>query len=474
MTGNPSADLGIILLLYVGIALFRRPGLARLGNVLAAGALAAGAGLVLATHEIHAPALLAVAVGLGAALGLIASARTTMLDIPGMVAFQHGAGGIAAFLVSAIELERGADDGLLLQGVVAGHLGLIVGAATFSASLLAAARLTGRLRSRPLALPHHDLWLLLAVVVSAALIVTGSRLHGGPLLLVLGAEGLIAMLAGLLLAVRIGGADMPVLISSLNATAGFAASFCGVILDNRLLVAFGAVVAASGSILTLVMCRAMNRSLRSVFAGFTPPPPSAVASPAGGAPSVAEPAAPAEPDAAPAEAPRERFLAWAREAGSVVIVPGYGMAVAQAQAEVAGLARWLQGRGARVRFAIHPVAGRMPGHMNVLLAEADVDYDLLVELADINRDFATTDLAIIVGACDVVNPAAIRAEGTPISGMPILLACDARNVAVFNLDATPGYSGVPNELYERPGVALLFGDARETLEGVLSDLGATA
>jgi len=292
---------------------------------------------------------------------------------------------------------------------------------------------------------------------------------------------------GWVLAIRVGGADMPVLISFLNASAGLAAAFCGVIIGSQLLVAFGATVAASGSVLTHVMCRAMNRSLFNVFKGLAPPRKSAGAvkgetllsfvpvgevdggpgGPAGEDP-VGGPESAVASEAVPAA---ERAVAALREAKTVIIVPGYGMALGQAQFQVVKLARRLAAGGADVKFAIHPVAGRMPGHMNVLLAEAEASYDDLIEMDDINPRFKDTDLVLIVGASDVVNPAATTTEDTPISGMPILHVDESKQVVVCNLDDRPGYSGVPNLLYGRPGVILLFGDAAPTVESLLRAMG---
>ena len=278
---------------------------------------------------------------------------------------------------------------------------------------------------------------------------------------------IVCVLLGVVVAIRIGGADMPVLISFLNATAGFAAAFCGVVLGNHLLVACGAVVAASGSILTHVMCRAMNRRVWQVFLGFQPTTTALQHAPPA---TETRTTAPAKIETKATRNLSAEAAALFRAARKVIIVPGYGMAVAQAQAEVVELAGWLQRRGAGVLFAIHPVAGRMPGHMNVLLAEADVDYDLLKEMDEINPQFCECDVALVVGACDVVNPAANSVPNTPISGMPILRADDAARVVVCNLDERPGYSGVPNPLYRDAKTLLLNGDAKASLRKILASL----
>lgn len=465
-----ATDMGIVLLLLTGVALFRSPRTARPGNGAAALALAAAIALILLRNSLGAVTWIVLALTVGGTLGLVAAYRVQMLQIPAMIAFQHGAGGLAAVLISFAELWRGRETGITPLGQASGILGLAIGSATFSGSLIASGKLIGCLRPTPTLLPRHSLisrWVTAATIGGGVLAfcATGSSCLGWLLVLVL-----LSVSLGIVLAIRIGGADMPVLISFLNATAGFAAAFCGVILSNPLLVACGAVVAASGSILTRIMCRAMNRRLAQVFLGFpttaektrsstsTALTPAPAAEPAAPLPGVGE----CPPPDAQAQA-----VALLRSARKVVIVPGYGMAVAQAQAEVAALAAVLQRHGAEVLFAIHPVAGRMPGHMNVLLAEADIDYDLLKEMDDINPLLPQCDLALVIGACDVVNPAANTVPETPISGMPILQVDQAARVVVCNLDERPGYSGVANPLYRNPKTLLLLGDAKASLRKLI-------
>jgi NAD(P) transhydrogenase subunit beta len=384
-----------------------------------------------------------------------------MTGIPAVVALQHGMGGVAAVLVSAIELTRGIAEPAVVK--VSGLIGLVLGAATFSASLLAAAKLGNRINQAPTRVRAHNVYLvaLLALVaVFAARYWVGASPIGYVVAIVA-----VAVVFGVLFAMRIGGADMPVLISFLNATAGLAAAFCGVTIENRLLIVAGATVASSGSILTMMMCRAMNRSLANIFLGAPATSASAAAAP--------EPAAPApRREVLSREQRLEAVAKLARDARSVIVVPGYGMALAGAQFEVVNLTKLLESSGKEVRFAIHPVAGRMPGHMNVLLAEADVDYDKLVEIDDANREFESTDLVLVVGACDVVNPAALEVEGTPLSGMPILMAHQARAVAVCNLDERPGYSGVDNPLYRSERTVMLLGDALQTMQEIHARIAA--
>jgi len=449
-------DLGIILLLVVGIRLFREPAGARIGNYLNIVAMGAAGVVVLARYPLNHWWLILLMLLAGSAIGTLVALRVTMVQIPAMVAFQHGAGGVAAFLVSFIELGRAGTE-LTAVGTFAGIIGIIVGSATFSGSMVASGKLANRLSQKPVVLPSHTkiLQVIAIAVVAVGLLAGITSLPYRVFFLVL----LIALsiAAGLVFSIRIGGADMPVLISFLNATAGLAAALCGTIIQNRLLVACGATVAASGSILTLVMCRAMNRKLAGIFLG-TPSRAESV--------SVPDPSTEPEPVRIQDDRdPMARASDVLHDAQSVIVIPGYGMALAQAQFDVVALANQLEKMGKTVRFAIHPVAGRMPGHMNVLLAEADVDYEkLIVDLGMINPEFPQTDAVLIVGACDVVNPAAVTQQGTPISGMPILMAHDAKHVIVCNLDATPGYSGVENPLYAMSNATLLFGDAKTSIE----------
>ena len=471
--GNPFhvvVDLAVIAILLLGIWQFRTPQGARLGNLTAALSLLCAAGVVFYRHPTVEPWLLVAGAFLvGGFIGWLVAMRVTMIQIPAMVAFQHGAGGIAAVLVSSVELTRSAES-LPAIGEFAGLLGVVIGGATFSGSMIASGKLANVLRQTPTVLPRHFILLLLNLLGVLALCVLATqasgRLRANSLL------GLVMMsvLLGIIFSIRIGGADMPVLISFLNATAGLAAAFCGIIIQNRLLIACGATVAASGSILTHVMCRAMNRSLLNLLLGIrraSPPPNIGPAK----KPSAMPVETAARQDRDAEQSPLRRAVEAARAAQKVILIPGYGMALAHAQLETVQLANKLRRMGKDVKFAIHPIAGRMPGHMHVLLAEANVDSDLLFDMDEINSEFSQTDLVLIVGACDVVNPAAINVPDTPIAGMPILAAHEAKHVVVCNLDARPGYSGVGNPLYTEPKTVLMFGDAKATLSQLTEALG---
>ena len=452
-------DLVVIAIFIAGIAQFRTPAGARRGNITTALAFAAAVGLLVYRNTIGQPWLVAAAFAVGGVAGWFISARITMTRIPALIALQNGAGGGASLLVSSVELARmGADPGLL--AAIFGVAGAVVGGVALSGSVVAAAKLENRMNPRPRTLPGHTLIQLLLLATIAGMGVMLFTLGGVERLAAVIVLAAATLILGVVFAMRVGGADMPVMISLLNAFSGLAAAFVGVAIGNQMLVAAGAMVGSSGTILTLVMARAMNRSIGAILVGRQL---------AEGAPAQAAPAPTAAPAAPPrpAGSPLTRARAALAGATSVIIVPGYGMALAQAQGEVAALASKLEAAGKMVRFAVHPVAGRMPGHMHVLLAEADVEYDKLYEMDAINDDFASTDVVIVVGACDVVNPAAISAEDTPISGMPILNAHEAGAVIVCNLDERPGYSGVPNPLYDDSKAILLFGDAKETVASLV-------
>ena len=463
-------DLSVITLFFVGFYKFRHPKGARTGNLTAAFAILTACLLVLYRNDILDPGFVVVAMLIGLTAGWIVAIMVDMIQIPAMVAFQHGAGGVAVFLISFVELTGETSAYLPTLGKISGLLGLVIGAATFSGSMIASGKLANKLNQKPTVLPRHSLLLLgLFLAIFALAIITGRYESQGNVYLLTLLLGL-SILLGIIFSIRIGGADMPVLISFLNATAGFAAAFCGVLIQNRLLVACGAAVAASGSILTHIMCKAMNRSLINIFVGIQQGSATSLKQMA---PESAKTKSPETLDAP--EIPKEedgikRAVTVLKKAQRIVIIHGYGMALAKAQFKVVEMACKLENMDKDIKFAIHPVAGRMPGHMNVLLAEADVDYDNLVEMDDINSKFKETDLVVVIGACDVVNPAAIDSTDTPISGMPILLANEANAVVVCNLDEKPGYSGVQNPLYDMPKTIKLFGDAKNTVTQLIEAL----
>ncbi|MCF8087139.1 MAG: NAD(P)(+) transhydrogenase (Re/Si-specific) subunit beta [Desulfotignum sp.] len=477
-------DFCLIGVLIVGIWLFHRPAEAKYGNLTAAAALACAMGLVIYRHGIMHPFVVVICLLVGGVIGIWVARKITMIQIPAMVAFQNGAGGIAAFFLSFVELMRGAGHmGALNE--ISGLLNLAVGSLTFSGSMVAAGKLAGMIGQTPTILPNHtrlvqiNLGFVILLMIIAFFLPTTAAVVFYLIIFAL------SIGFGILFSMRVGGADMPVLISFLNATTGLAAALCGLIIENQLLIACGATVAASGSILTHMMCRAMNRSLYHVFIPEKTPekPVSTMDENAenklfSAGSQMTEPEQniheempePEKETKTPDADPLETAVHQVQNADTVVIVPGYGMAVAQAQFEVIELTRLLMDMGKPVMFAIHPVAGRMPGHMNVLLAEAGVDYDMLKEMDEVNPTFASTDLCLVIGACDVVNPAAMETDGSPISGMPILNAHEAKQVICCNLDDKPGYSGVENALYRNSNTLMLLGNAKQTLGQMLEAL----
>ncbi|WP_297365599.1 NAD(P)(+) transhydrogenase (Re/Si-specific) subunit beta, partial [Thauera sp.] len=343
------------------------------------------------------------------------------------------------------------------------YIGIFIGALTFSGSLVAFGKLAGKIGGKPLMLPARHVLNVVGVVLVFLLgrwfLNTHSTGAGMALLLVM---TVIALLLGIHMVMAIGGADMPVVVSMLNSYSGWAAAATGFMLSNDLLIVVGALVGSSGAILSYIMCRAMNRNFLSVIAGGF--------GTGGGTPSAAAGGVEPAGEVTPISAVDSADLL--RDAKSVVIVPGYGMAVAQAQHVVCEIVNVLRQKGVVVRFAIHPVAGRMPGHMNVLLAEAKVPYDIVLEMDEINADFPDTDVAIVIGANDIVNPAAQEDPGSPIAGMPVLEVWKARTSIVMKRSMASGYAGVDNPLFYKENNRMLFGDARKMLDEVLGALTA--
>ncbi|MBX6342233.1 MAG: NAD(P)(+) transhydrogenase (Re/Si-specific) subunit beta, partial [Thermomicrobiaceae bacterium] len=386
---------------------------------------------------------------LGAAIGVYFARSVQMTAMPQMVALFNGMGGATAALVSIAEFTRfSAERGSVGAGeALSVALGTLIGAVSFSGSIIAFLKLQELISGRPIRFPGHtalNAALFVAAVVLGALVV--AEVGGVASVWLLCA---VALALGLLLVLPIGGADMPVVISLLNSFTGMAAVLTGFVLHNQVLIVAGALVGASGTLLTLLMSRAMNRPITNViFGAFGSAPAGA------GAAGEAKPIRETTPeDAAVA-------MAYANE---VIIVPGYGLAVAQAQHQIRELATELEKHGVTVKYAIHPVAGRMPGHMNVLLAEANVPYDQLYEMEQINDEFERADVALVVGANDVVNPAARSDPSSPIYGMPILNVDKARTVIVLKRSMKPGFAGIENELFHDPKTVMLFGDAKDSL-----------
>ena len=450
------AYLASAVLFILGLKHLSSPATARRGNQTAAWGMAAALAATLLLPGLHHYDLILVALVIGSALGVWGARAVQMTQMPQMVALLNGLGGGAAALVSILEYRAAAGFPFLASRteIVSAVLGTIIGTLSFTGSVIAFGKLQGLVTEKPVQAPAQRLVngaLFLALVVGAVLAVAAR--HGEPWFwLVLAVSAALAVL----MVLAIGGADMPVVISLLNSFTGLAAAATGFVLSNHALIISGTLVGASGTLLTQLMCKAMNRSLTNVlFAGFGAAAPAAAAAAAGG----------------PARSAREIGVDDAAvllaNVQSLIVVPGYGMAVAQAQHAVRELADLLARRGVDVKYAIHPVAGRMPGHMNVLLAEANVPYDQLYDLEQINPEFERTDVALVIGANDVVNPAARSDRASPIYGMPILDADRARHVIVIKRSMNPGFAGIENALYYEPRCAMLFGDAKSVVQKLI-------
>jgi H+-translocating NAD(P) transhydrogenase subunit beta len=408
--------------------------------------------------------LLAVMVVIGAGIGLYRAKVVEMTGMPELIALFHSFVGLAAVLVGwdgylSVEHQPfGAEaDSLRVLGTYGIHhgevfIGVFIGAVTFTGSIIAFLKLSARINSKPLMLPGKNYINIGALVVFVGL-TTWFIVH--PQLILLIAVTVLALALGLHLVASIGGGDMPVVVSMLNSYSGWAAAASGFLLSNDLLIVTGALVGSSGAYLSYIMCKAMNRSFISVIAGGF-----GIEAPSGEEKDYGEHREITAADTA-------ELL---KNAKSVIITPGYGMAVAQAQHGVADLTRKLRDRGIEVRFGIHPVAGRLPGHMNVLLAEAKVPYDIVLEMDEINDDFKDTDVVLVIGANDTVNPAAAEEPSSPIAGMPVLHVWEAGQVIVFKRSMASGYAGVQNPLFYRENTAMLFGDAKARVEDILRAL----
>jgi len=434
------------------------PSSARRGNFLGMAGMAVAIGATLLGAEVQSYGFIIAGVVAGAVIGGFLAARVAMTDMPQLVAALHSFVGMAAVLV-AIGTFLNREAAGTLNAVLMGELsaGIVIGAITFSGSVVAFAKLQGLVSGAPVRFAgQHALNAAIAIATIALAVhfaLTGS-------LVSLIAMTVLSFILGFTLIIPIGGADMPVIISMLNSYSGWAAAATGFTLGNNLLIIVGALVGFSGAILSYIMCRAMNRSIINVvFGGF--------GSDAGEGEASAGAVA-AEKGVKSASV--EDAVYWMEDANRVIIIPGYGMAVAQAQHALKEMMELLEERGVEVKFAIHPVAGRMPGHMNVLLAEADIPYDHVMEMDEINPEFASTDVALVVGANDVVNPAAKSDSSSPIYGMPILEAGKARQVYFLKRSMRPGYSGVDNLLFYQDNTSLVFGDAKDTIEGMVNAL----
>ncbi|MBI5120909.1 MAG: Re/Si-specific NAD(P)(+) transhydrogenase subunit beta [Rhodospirillales bacterium] len=405
-----------------------------------------------------------IAMTVGGAVGLYAAKKVKMTQMPELVALMHSLVGFAACTVGYASYI---DNSITFEGAAKAihemeiYVGILIGAVTFSGSVIAFGKLSGKINGKPLLLPmRHFINLagLLVVIWMGNVFINAESALGGVFPLIL--MTLISLAFGVHMVMAIGGADMPVVVSMLNSYSGWAAAATGFMLSNDLLIVTGALVGSSGAILSYIMCRAMNRNFISVIAG-------GFGTGDGGSAKKGDAQAPAGEVVPVSAADTAEML---KESKSVIIVPGYGMAVAQAQHTVYEITKLLREKGVNVRFGIHPVAGRMPGHMNVLLAEAKVPYDIVLEMDELNDDFPATDVAMVIGANDIVNPAAQDDPDSPIAGMPVLEVWKAKTSIVMKRSMASGYAGVDNPLFYKENNRMLFGDAKKMLDEVLAVL----
>ena len=459
-TGAGTTALYIVAfsLFIFGVRQGTHPTTAKRGNLIAATGMAVAVITTLLLNGIGNWGLIAIGLVLGAAVGAVASQRVRMTAMPQMVALYNGVGGGAVALIAWAEFRHDLALGgsIDLSTFVPTLFSMVIGSISFWGSIIAFGKLQGLISGQPVKVPAQQFvnGLLLAGILAACIALAVDHGSSPPQALFI-AVLIAAAILGNLFVLPIGGADMPVVISLLNAFTGLSAAAAGIALDNVALIVAGTLVGSSGTILTLAMAQAMNRSVPNIlFAGFG-------ALPAGGAATEERPVTSIGPQDAAIK------LAYA---DSVVIVPGYGMAVAQAQHAVKEMATELEGRGVEVSYAIHPVAGRMPGHMNVLLAEADVPYEKLREMDEINPEMPRTDVAVVIGANDVTNPAAKEDPNSPIAGMPIIEVDEAQEVIVIKRSLSPGFAGIDNDLFYHPKTSMLFADAKQAASDIAGEI----
>ena len=448
----------LVALVLLGIYLMSKVKFARLGNIISGFAVLGAIINTLIYYDIIDIWALYIYMTIGALIGTILALKIKMISMPLMIAILNGLGGLASMIVSGFAVK---DSNALLDifPYITAYLGFFIGLVTFVGSIIAGLKLQRVLPQKPIHFNGYQVILTITLAVFAASLFVPLFSYVNPWI-ILGAGLIIGTLFAIVFTMKIGGADMPIVISLLNSFSGVAGALSGLAILDPLLVSVGAVVGASGLLLTQIMCKAMNRSLLDILLGKT------------SMNSSSQPKEIVEYINEEAIIKNTRNpIDILKEAKSVIIVPGYGMAIAQAQALVKELQDYFTSNGASVKYAIHPVAGRMPGHMNVLLAEVDVDYDLLFEMDDINDDFKTTDAVLVIGANDVLNPTARTNPDTPIYGMPILNVDESKDIFIFNYDLNPGYSGVQNPIYNRKsGLHLFLGNAKDTLDKLMKEL----
>ena len=437
------------VLFILGLKNLSSPKTARRGNLFAMIAMLIAIIATLIKNEIVDFTFIITGLIIGSTIGVIIARRVSMTAMPQMVALFNGLGGGASAFVALAEYYR-LTGGLTTHTIISMIISFFVGAVTLTGSLVAFGKLQGIIKSAPVVFKAQRFinMLIFTLFLITGIMVVINPANSSYLLAVLA----IAMILGILLVIPIGGADMPVVISSLNSCSGLAAAATGFVLSNNILIICGALVGASGMILTRIMCKAMNRSISNIIFGAVGTISSDIKN---------------EEKQKVVAYTEEDALMMLESAQTVIVIPGYGLAVAQAQFALQELVKTLINSGIKARYAIHPVAGRMPGHMNVLLAEANVSYDLLFDLGDINNDFQSTDVALVVGANDVVNPSARADNDSPLYGMPILNADQAKTVIICKRSLSPGFSGVDNELFYNKKTMMIFGDAKDSINRLI-------
>jgi len=452
------AYLVAAVLFIIGLMRMGAPKSARMGNILAAVGMLLAIVVTLLLKEVLNYSMIGIGIVIGALIGGVVARTVKMTAMPQMVGIYNGLGGGASLLIAGAEFFRytDLDQGFLVENSVAIVVTVLIGAVTLTGSMVAFGKLQGLLSSRPITYPGQNIFnLIIFLAVLAGMVLLVVQPGSIPVFLILVA---VCLVLGVLLVIPIGGADMPVVISLLNSYSGIAGAAAGFVLGNMFLIISGALVGAAGFILTRIMCKAMNRSLGNViFGAFGAAPKSGAADGADGDKTVRE--------ATPEDI--GTLLGFAQ---SVIIVPGYGLATSQAQHQVAELAGMLEKRGTSVKYAIHPVAGRMPGHMNVLLAEADVPYDKLFDLDDINNEFDRTDVAVVIGANDVTNPAARDVTDSPLYGMPILNVDKAKSVVVIKRSLSPGFAAIDNPLFYYDKTMMFFRDGKQAFVELIDEI----
>ncbi len=436
-----------------------RPETSKRGNLYGIAGMLLALIATAAALDLNSSIILVVALVPAAIIGAVLAKRVQMTEMPQLVALLHSFVGAAAVLVgfaTLLDPHGDMNPGEAMIHNIEIYIGVCIGAVTFTGSIIAFAKLHGKIGGKPLILPARHLLnigMLVATIVIGVLFVNAVEAHNMNLALwMLGIASVITGIVGVHMVMAIGGADMPVVVSMLNSYSGWAAAAAGFMLSNDLLIITGALVGSSGAILSYIMCKGMNRSFVSVIlGGFGAAEGTAVAV-----------------EGEHTEIMVEGTVDLIRDAKSIVIVPGYGMAVAQAQHTLSEITKELQAAGTTVKFAIHPIAGRLPGHMNVLLAEANVSYDIVFEMDEINDEFPDTDLVLVIGANDIVNPSALDDPASPIAGMPVLEVWKAKDVIVMKRSMASGYAGIGNPLFFKPNTKMLFGDAKKNVDAILT------